>query len=514
MRNFIVGIGGTGAKCLEHLLHCCASGLGPEKLWVGMVDQDEANGNISRTKIQLTKYMNLRRSLRDEAKHDLSKDSILFKTDITSNTDSVWLPLKGADPTLEEVVSYELLKPEVKGLMDCLYDPTEKKQNLSEGFRARPNIGAAAMLATTSDEKDPFWSQIYKAIDSARGGEEVRVFIISSIFGGTGASGFANIARRIKTIQKEKNVTTNFHLGGALMLPYFTYDVPEENMEGELFAKPEEFLDQTKGALEYYSKLFEHDKIFDQVYVTGWDPLSKLKNFNMGGNLQNNPPLFSELYASLGALKFFASENKISDNQEIFHIGKNDSNEILWSDIPKVSNSLNSKENIAKLIRFAFSYNWMYAPALIGSWSKIKRYQNENWFKRLVYKNTYNNESKSCEVGHENNQEVVLAMKEYCEDILKWISDMQHSTVLSTDQKMNLILSGFFSEYKAKSTSNRVTIKEKLNASEKNQFKELVSDGKNLKLLNVMSNICYKKINKEQKGLGIFMDILFRSCEQ
>ena len=131
MRNFIVGIGGTGAKCLEHLLHCCASGLGPEKLWIGMVDQDEANGNISRTKIQLTKYMNLSRSLRDESKHDLSKDSILFKTDITSNPDSVWLPLKGADPTLEEVVSYELLKPEVKGLMHCLYDPTEKKQNLS-----------------------------------------------------------------------------------------------------------------------------------------------------------------------------------------------------------------------------------------------------------------------------------------------------------------------------------------------------------------------------------------------
>ena len=88
MKNFIVGIGGTGAKCLEHLLHCCASGLGPERLWVGMVDQDEANGNVSRTKIQLTKYQNLRSSLKDEAKHDLAKDSNLFKTEITSNADS------------------------------------------------------------------------------------------------------------------------------------------------------------------------------------------------------------------------------------------------------------------------------------------------------------------------------------------------------------------------------------------------------------------------------------------
>ena len=72
------------------------------------------------------------------------------------------------------------------------------------------------------------------------------------------------------------------------------------------------------------------------------------------------------------------SENKISENQEIFHVGKNDSDEILWTDIPNVSSNLNSKENIAKLIRFAFSYNWMYGPALIGSRSKIKKYSNEN----------------------------------------------------------------------------------------------------------------------------------------
>ncbi len=514
MKNFIIGIGGTGAKCLEHLVHCCSAGLGPNNLWAGMVDQDEANGNISRTKILLNKYINLRSSLRDENKHDLSDKSNLFKTNIITNNDSVWLPLKGADPTLEEVIHYELLKPEVKGLIDCLYDNEEKKQNLSEGFRARPNIGAAAMLATTANEDDPFWSQIYKAIDTARGGEQVRVFIISSIFGGTGASGFPNIARRINQIKKEKNVSSNFHLGGALMLPYFNYEVPEENMDGELFARPEEFLDQTKGALEYYSKLFEYDKIFDQVYVVGWDPLSKLQNFKMGGNLQNNPPLFPEIYGALGALKFFSEENSIKDTQEIFHIGKNESNDILWSDIPNVSGSLNSKENISKLIRFGFTYNWIYGPALTGSWSKIKKYQNENWFKRLIYKNTYDSESKSCVIGHEHNQEIILLMKEYCQDVLTWISDMQYSTVANTDQKMELILSDFFSEYQPKENSNRVKIKEKLNATEKDQFNNLISDSKNLNLLNIMNNVCYTNKYRDQKGLSIFMDILFRSCEQ
>ena len=120
MKNFIVGIGGTGAKCLEHLIHCCSSGLGPDNLWVGMVDQDEANGNVSRTKILLNKYRNLRSSLRNETKHNLSQDSNLFKTNITTNNDSLWLPLKGSDPTLEQFVDYNLLKPEVKGLMSCL----------------------------------------------------------------------------------------------------------------------------------------------------------------------------------------------------------------------------------------------------------------------------------------------------------------------------------------------------------------------------------------------------------
>ena len=110
MKNFVIGIGGTGAKCLEHLLHCCSAGLGPEQLWVGMIDQDEANGNVSRTKVLLSKYQNLQDSLRNETKNDLAKDSDLLKTKISSNADSVWLPLKGADPTLEEVINYELLK--------------------------------------------------------------------------------------------------------------------------------------------------------------------------------------------------------------------------------------------------------------------------------------------------------------------------------------------------------------------------------------------------------------------
>ena len=107
MKNFLIGIGGTGAKCIEHLVHSCSAGLGPDQVWVGMVDQDEANGNVNKTKILLSKYQNLRNSLRDEGRNDLSSASNLFNTNITTNNDSVWLPLKGADPSLEQVVLYD-----------------------------------------------------------------------------------------------------------------------------------------------------------------------------------------------------------------------------------------------------------------------------------------------------------------------------------------------------------------------------------------------------------------------
>jgi hypothetical protein len=156
----------------------------------------------------------------------------------------------------------------------------------------------------------------------------------------------------------------------------------------------------------------------------------------------------------------------------------------------------------------------MYGPSLTESWARIKKYSNENWFKRLIYKQTYNSETKQCEIGHENRQEIVLSMKEFCHDILLWFTDMYYSTEANSDQKVNLLSPEFFSEYRPNEVADRVSLKEKLNMSEKKQFNNLITDDSNFKLLNIMSNICYNKINKNQRGLGVFMDTLFKSCKK
>ena len=56
-------------------------------------------------------------------------------------------------------------------------------------------------------------------------------------------------------------------------------------------------------------------------------------------------------------------------------------------------------------------------------------------------KNTYNNETKHVKIGHEQIKKLYLLMQEYCQDVLTWITDMQYSTVVNTDQKMDLIVS-------------------------------------------------------------------------
>ena len=38
--NYVIGIGGTGARVVEARVHCCAAGLGPEQLSLLIVDPD------------------------------------------------------------------------------------------------------------------------------------------------------------------------------------------------------------------------------------------------------------------------------------------------------------------------------------------------------------------------------------------------------------------------------------------------------------------------------------------
>ena len=239
----------------------------------------------------------------------------LFKTNIvTVPGQTNWPPLKDAGttkPTLKNIFKFNALKDEIQDVFNCLYHHDEELNlELDEGFRGRPSIGASAILSRVQ-ENEPFWKNIFNAIDSAKGGKEVRIFLVGSIFGGTGASGFASIARLIRGLIRENEIKEGVYIGGALMLPYFSFPKPPEDEIG-IVAYSESFLEQSRGALDYYSRLFEMEKskIFDQLYVIGWDPLIQLKMFEKGGPNQNNPALLPEIFTGLAASKFYFDVEK------------------------------------------------------------------------------------------------------------------------------------------------------------------------------------------------------------
>ena len=61
---YFLGIGGTGSKCVDTYVYSCATGLGPEKLWIGMVDQDAGCGNVEKSSINIENYQRIRKILR------------------------------------------------------------------------------------------------------------------------------------------------------------------------------------------------------------------------------------------------------------------------------------------------------------------------------------------------------------------------------------------------------------------------------------------------------------------
>ena len=124
MKNFLIGIGGSGAKCIEHLVHFCSAGLGPEQLWIGMVDQDDANGNVAESRSNIQNYQRVRKILRTPGVSDINNTTNLFKTNIiTVPGQTNWPPLKGSGstkPTLKNIFKFNALKDEIQDIMNCL----------------------------------------------------------------------------------------------------------------------------------------------------------------------------------------------------------------------------------------------------------------------------------------------------------------------------------------------------------------------------------------------------------
>jgi len=425
-KNVLIGIGGTGSRVIEAVVHLCAAGYGPDELNIFMIDPDSGNGNLTRTKTLIKQYSEIRQ------KYERVKSNPCFKTRINippNDEPFIWDIFDEKDYTLAKYINYENLKSTNSNLAEfanVLFTNKELDTRLNEGFRGHPSIGAVVMADPPMDEY-PF-KLLWDGVESLQA-NELKVFLVGSIFGGTGAAGFPTLgSHNIIKFNKEKqaalaNGKSKVLLGGALVLPYFTFSIDETSDE-PMFVTPNDFPVATKAALQYYN---EKELGFDQYYFIGDSLAQKVGDFSTGSSTQQNFPHYIEMVSGLASFDFF-NQPPINDVPEKkYFIACRDDNKVDWSQLPLTRDS-NKLKDERKLLRkliadftvFAYSYLTYGKKVLNTSHKDLK---NETWY-REVFDKKFKEDNRLFNPRHYDNKALYETTDDYFEKFLFWIGAM------------------------------------------------------------------------------------------
>ena len=383
MTDFVLGVGGTGAKCVEAFVRLATCGMGPSSAWVGLLDQDRSNGNSARASQVLSQYSDLRAVLRAAGGSDLGGSTMMGMGLQAPKAGWAWAPEDRSSATLSSSVGYPALPPGDQAVVQALFNDAERRLQLDEGFRQRPALGAALTLQGVTPQS-AVWQDLLAAMQAAGHGTEVRVFLMASIFGGTGAAGFPTVARLLRAEIKRLGLEGQVKLGGVLLLPYFSFPPPPPDKDGGPAIRPDSaaFMMQARGALEYYAQLFQAERVFERLYVVGADPLIPLPSYSDGGSAQANPPLLPELVAALAGIDFL--QVRRGGEGQTLVAGVSDAAAVGWDDLPfeEAAGSRGLRSEVAATLRAALAWHALYGPALAGDrWQACRR---EAWFRRML----------------------------------------------------------------------------------------------------------------------------------
>ena len=182
-------------------------------------------------------------------------------------------------------------------LVETMFSTQNLDNPLSVGFKGNPNVGTV-VLGEMIEGAD--WFRAFKQHCE----KNDRVFIISSIFGGTGASGYPLLEKKIRLAENEPAVK-NALMGAVTVLPYYGLKDPATTGSDIDSAN---FYTKTKAALAYYEGTVKSD----YLYYVGEKSLKQV--YDNDEKKQDDKANFIELVAA-SALFDFLKRGK-PDNQQ------------------------------------------------------------------------------------------------------------------------------------------------------------------------------------------------------
>ncbi|MGL5891040.1 MAG: hypothetical protein ACRC3B_14220, partial [Bacteroidia bacterium] len=167
------------------------------------------------------------------------------------------------------------------------------KIDMEIGFVGNPNVGSVVLNQIRDSEEFIQFANAFTDKD--------RIFIISSIFGGTGAAGFPSLLKNIRDAQNNPRVTNKEFIrqapiGALTVLPYFNVQASESSP-----IQVSQFIGKTKAALRYYEKSVNPS--VNAMYYIADRPDKPYEN-DAGNGGQKNEAHLIELFGALSVIDF------------------------------------------------------------------------------------------------------------------------------------------------------------------------------------------------------------------
>lgn len=341
MRLFLFLVGGTGSRVMRPLVMQFAAGIHPideqgQPMPLEVVpiimDPHKANEDLKQTENLLRWYRSLHRSLYGNSA-DATRGFFSVKISTLGDilppgshlSDTFLFSLGGVESQkFREFIDYNTLDTANQALCSMMFSADQLDTKMDIGFVGSPNIGSVALNEFKDSEEFRQFSNVFRSSD--------RIFVVSSIFGGTGAAGYPIIVKNIRNAANNTAINNrgdlrDARIGALTVLPYFNVQQDERSPISR-----GDFISKTKSALFYYhdnltglrqgGKDLGESKINACYYLGDEVPSNPYFN-DPGGNGQHDEAHVVEYVGALSVLDFLG----IPDDQ-LTTVGGNATNPI------------------------------------------------------------------------------------------------------------------------------------------------------------------------------------------
>ena len=401
---YVFGIGGTGARVIRSLTMLLASGvkLGESINTVipVIIDPDRSNGDLTRTITLLKTY----KSLHDQLQFGKNSKSEFFKTNIDDLNTSFRMQVADvADKDFQSYIKYLNLDPRNKALVSLLFSKKNLEAHMDVGFKGNPNMGSV-VLNNFSTEAD---NDLGSILESFQTGD--KIFIISSIFGGTGAAGFPLLLKTLRQAQSSQlpsaALVANAPIGAITVLPYFGVQHDEDseiNMDS--------FMSKAKAALSYYRDNLNTDVLY---YIS--DKLSKNYDNHEGDSAQRNNAHFVEMVAALSIVDFCKNNVQHDGSKSFKEFGFNEDKPVV--SIRTLADS--TRALVGKPLISMFIFEKFYKEHLKNTWENA-------WAKDFSYTDDDNEGKMDSTVM---SQDFFVKLTKFLKDFdNEWLREMANNS--------------------------------------------------------------------------------------